>query len=720
MILFQQVCRESRKVLPRATTTVANGTLRSSLYQNVILQKHPLSNWTQPTTKVTNYKGFPAAVRTFSSTVRDDVYPVTIKPWKVPMVESKGDYRDEAFLERDDEIGGPLYRNQATLPRLPVPEVKDTIRRFLPTALPLAKNEEEAKGLEKACEAFLEEAKVLQERLLHRANNEMKGSSYLQLYWNTLGYLQVRDSVVVNVSYFFQFQNDSTLSKSRPNIERAAALLYSTAEFRKEVCSGALEPEVMGKAQIPLDATAFKYMFHACRIPRKVQDNYRIYDPSRHNHAIVARKGNFYSINIVDDAGDPLPLSVIEEQLQQCIEMADDLVVPRPKLGILTSTNRDNWADARAKLIQLGGEQMERALQLLESGALMVNLDDSDLVDDVECSEMMLTGRKQSGDNRWFDKSIQIVVDNNGLAGTLSEHSMMDGMPVVRFADYITSFTYDEVKQRSTERSNEASYQVVDIFGEALNNMDENPLRELESQARDEFHQNIGRQSTSVVTFENYGSNFIKKSKNPPDAYAQLALQLATYRLFGEQVGTYEATQVRRFLHGRTEVTRAVSFESAEFVKSMGRTASKEPHPEATKEKLELLRKATAAHASYSQMAAQAMGVDRHFFGLSMQVDSQDGIPAIYSDPVFNRSKHWRLSTSNLSHPRIVNWGFGQVVPDGLGVGYSIHPDSLKFNISALAETRWTPKFAELLVQTLEEMAIIASSDMEEQPISKL
>jgi carnitine O-acetyltransferase len=199
-----------------------------------------------------------------------------------------------------------------------------------------------------------------------------------------------------------------------------------------------------------------------------------------------------------------------------------------------------------------------------------------------------------------------------------------------------------------------------------------------------------------------------------------LALQLATYRLFGEQVGTYESTQVRRFLHGRTEVTRAVSLESAEFVKSMGKTPTMDVDPAAIKEKVDLLRKATSAHASYSQLAAQAMGVDRHFFGLSMLVDSQEKPPMLYSDPVFIRSKYWRVSTSNLSHPRIINWGFGQVVPDGVGVAYSVHPNSLKFNISALVETGLTPKLAKLLEESLQEMARIACGDTNDNLRSNL
>jgi carnitine O-acetyltransferase len=307
----------------------------------------------------------------------------------------------------------------------------------------------------------------------------------LRFRWNQLGYLQVRDSVVVNVSYFFHFKDDPTIitGSERANVKRAAALLYSTAEFRKGVCSGAMEPEVLGRQKIPLDSVAYKYMFNASRIPRRVQDTYRIYDPSRYAHAIVARKGNFFSINIVDkETGNPLPLSVLEEQLEQCINMADNIPSSRAKLGILTSTNRDTWADARETLLASGGDVMGKALEALESGAVVINLDDTNHTDIVKCSEMFLTGSKQSGDNRWFDKSIQLIVDNNGQAGCINEHSMMDGMPAVKYVDYITGTTYDEVKKRSVDAvADEPTYEPSDIFAEALENMDPNRLQEMES-----------------------------------------------------------------------------------------------------------------------------------------------------------------------------------------------------------------------------------------------
>jgi hypothetical protein len=108
--------------------------------------------------------------------------PNDFGPWGVNMIESRGDYREEAFLEQ--LIGGPLYSNQTAMPHLPIPSIQDTIRRFLPTALPLARTKGEEAKLKEACQTFLEQAQELQHRLLERRNGEFRDSSWLQLWWN--------------------------------------------------------------------------------------------------------------------------------------------------------------------------------------------------------------------------------------------------------------------------------------------------------------------------------------------------------------------------------------------------------------------------------------------------------------------------------------------------------------------------------------------------------
>ena len=106
----------------------------------------------------------------------------TIKAWEKPVYECHGDYRNETFLE--EYIGGKLYSKQKELPRLPIPSLDETIDRFLPTALPLAKTKQEAIDLIAACKLFPKQAKVLHDRLLERRDDEMKDSSWLQVWWN--------------------------------------------------------------------------------------------------------------------------------------------------------------------------------------------------------------------------------------------------------------------------------------------------------------------------------------------------------------------------------------------------------------------------------------------------------------------------------------------------------------------------------------------------------
>jgi carnitine O-acetyltransferase len=197
----------------------------------------------------------------------------------------------------------------------------------------------------------------------------------------------------------------------------------------------------------------------------------------------------------------------------------------------------------------------------------------------------------------------------------------------------------------------------------------------------------------------------MKQNGFSPDAYVQMIMQLATYRLWGEQVGTYESTQVRPFLHGRTETTRTVSIESSAFITRFGLLPLQDENDSiARKEKIQLLQNAVSAHVKYIGLAAKGQGVDRHFFGMSMLVGTNEQTPDLYNDPVFQRSKRWRVSTSHLTHAKFDGWGYGQVVPDGVGLAYSIHPRNCLFTITALKHTEWTNKLSQLLEEALLEV----------------
>lgn len=640
-----------------------------------------------------------------------------IKPWPTKMVESHGDYREEEWLEELDHTRNTTYQNQSTLPKLPVPSIEDTLKRFLPTALPLAESKDEEEALKHAVAKFPAQAQKLQERLLEKASDPSnENSSWLQHWWNTLGYLQVRDSVVINVSYYFHFADDKTVNvasdsnaSSTMQIRRGATILYAAGQYRNMVASGALPPETLGRKKTPLCMTAYKYMFHACRVPHLQQDSYRIYDPSVYKHAVVACKGRFYKIPLIDETtGNVLSVLTLESHLQNIMELASGQETSGPGFGYLTGDNRDVWATARTALLEIPG--MEEALEVLQSGCVMLNLDTASEFDSgkspvsrAQCGKQFLYGNG-SASNRWFDKSVQLVVCPNGKAGLLGEHSMMDGMPVVGLANHIVNTSYQQAVKESEETTGalETYGGVSDIFRDIpltpkVEEMIETSKCNFKEWTRD-------RHELDVQSFRGYGSDFMKKAGCSPDAYTQMAMQVATSRLFGKQAGTYEATQTRIFRHGRTETTRTVSPESSAFVKSLlglsdGLTAI---------DKVDLLRGACQAHSKYIGGAAKGLGVDRHFLGMSLLVKDGEAMPDLYSDPVFVRSKRWRVSTSNLTHPKLENWGYGEVVPDGVGLSYSVHKNHLVFGITALKEHgEWPEKLSQYLEDALVEMKLL-------------
>ena len=153
-----------------------------------LLQSRNITQQISETKPQTRYVVSPPLGKVHKMTTLKSSSTISMKTWPVAMIESRGDYREEAFL--DELIGGPLYSAQKSLPRLPIPSIEETISTFLPTALPLAQSEEEVNNLMAASEVFPQQAEQLHQRLIARKDDEMDNSSWLQLWWNTEGYLK--------------------------------------------------------------------------------------------------------------------------------------------------------------------------------------------------------------------------------------------------------------------------------------------------------------------------------------------------------------------------------------------------------------------------------------------------------------------------------------------------------------------------------------------------
>mgnify|MGYP002480507872 CR=1 FL=1 len=99
---------------------------------------------------------------------------------------------------------------QSQLPRLPVLELSYTLPKYLKTIEPFATPEELART-KKWMEDFTKPGGVgefLQQRLKERDAREKEGS-WLSEWWSNWAYLEYRDPVVINVSFFYQFETPS-------------------------------------------------------------------------------------------------------------------------------------------------------------------------------------------------------------------------------------------------------------------------------------------------------------------------------------------------------------------------------------------------------------------------------------------------------------------------------------------------------------------------------
>jgi carnitine O-acetyltransferase len=215
-----------------------------------------------------------------------------------------------------------------------------------------------------------------------------------------------------------------------------------------------------------------------------------------------------------------------------------------------------------------------------------------------------------------------------------------------------------------------------------------------------------------VLMFHGFGGEGIKKFGCSPDAFAQMAIQLAYRKTFGKCRATYESTQTRTFMHGRTEVTRSVSVDSEAFCNAVLAGAPRE-------EIRTKLVKACEAHSKYIGKAAKGLGCDRHLLGLKFLLKPGEAVPALYADPGYTRSNHWAVSTSGLVGELMDGWCFGEVVPDGVGIGYSVQQNRLRYSVTSRhPDEKWAARMCAGLEEGLALMAGLF--DDKEKPRAKL
>ncbi|MEH6452069.1 MAG: choline/carnitine O-acyltransferase, partial [Psychromonas sp.] len=313
------------------------------------------------------------------------------------------------------------------------------------------------------------------------------------------------------------------------------------------------------------------------------------------------------------------------------------------------------------------------------------------------------------GKDRLFDKSLQFIVCKNGKIGANYEHTCVDGSAMLRLIGHIYD-TIDEVTfgQNSTSVNNQ---QTLRATTEKIEFDLDEALQQTLDGCKGAFIKHMANSQTRVLDFTRFGKNKIKKFAVSPDAFVQLALQLAEYKLYGKCYSAYEAVMTRTFIHGRMDVLYTVSAESMNFIDNMGDLSC------SIQTKKDSLIKATQKHIERANECRSGNGVYSHFLALKYRykvAGTELGIhtlPQIFTDKGYQNLTNSIVCTSTTSDYGVNLAGYGPIVEDGYGIRYFTCNDSIRFNMtSRTAMKEKLDKMQTYIEQSLLEMAELMRS----------
>ncbi|XP_059518078.1 choline O-acetyltransferase [Myotis daubentonii] len=595
---------------------------------------------------------------------------------------------------------------ETELPKLPVPPLQQTLATYLRCMQHLVPREQFRRS-----QAIVQQfgapgglGETLQQKLLER---QEKTANWVSEYWLNDMYLNNRLALPVNSSPAVIFSRQH-FQDTNDQLRFAANLISGVLSYKTMLDSHSI-PTDCAKGQLSGQQLCMKQyygLFSSYRLPGHIQDTLVAQKSSvmpEPEHIIVACCNQFFVLDVVINFRR-LSEGDLFTQLRKIVKMASNEDERLPPIGLLTSDGRSQWAEARTVLVK--DSTNRDSLDMIERCICLVCLDAPgglELSDTNRALQLLHGGGcSKNGANRWYDKSLQFVVGRDGTCGVVCEHSPFDGIVLVQCVEHL-------LKHMMSSKKLVRADSVSELPAPRRLRWKCSPVIQGFLASSAEKLQRIVKNLDFVVyKFDNYGKTFIKQQKCSPDAFIQVALQLAFYRLHRRLVPTYESASIRRFREGRVDNIRSATPEALRFVKAVTDHEAAVPDSE----KLLLLKSAIRAQTEYTVMAITGMAIDNHLLGLrELARDVCKELPEMFTDETYLTSNRFILSTSQVPTTMEMFCCYGPVVPDGYGACYNPQPESILFCISSFhscPETSST-KFAKAVEDSLAEMGGLCS-----------
>lgn len=596
------------------------------------------------------------------------------------------------------------FDNEPRLPRVPLPTLEDSCRRFLAWSAPLLTDDERA-ATEAAVADFLRPdspAHALQAALARYDAGPGVGS-WLDRFWPSR-YLGRRDRIALNANFFFLFQEPE---EPQDQIERAAGLIASAVHYKVLLDAEAIPPVV--QRGVPMSMEQNKFLFSTTRIPGQFQDACRHpYSdewpgPSRFRHVVVFFRGNAFRMDVIAPDGSPHSLDDLADGLEAVVKAGATRAPADTSIGRLTTKARAEWAASRRRLLALHPANRQ-ALETIETALFCVCLDDLTPTDTLDACDQLLHG---DAGNRWFDKAVSLIVFRDGTAGINVEHCGLDGTTILYLVDFMLG---GGTAQEHAEAAGAVSQGLPAL--DPVEVVLDDELRADVRAAGDAFADYAAATATTRVTFPGFGSDRAKQLRMSPDAFVHMAYQLAHRRTKGLTGATYESIATRQFRNGRTEAMRVVTPEVVRFVEAMDDPTAGGPA------RVAALRAAADAHVARSKACQRGDAPEQHLWELLLVQQREGealgatGRMALYDSPGWRIMRDDYLSTSSAPSVHIQHFGFGATSDQCIGVAYLLLPDRLNLYLStpqAVAEPMH--RFADELRRAVPEIEALLVSE---------
>ncbi|KYO27727.1 choline O-acetyltransferase [Alligator mississippiensis] len=593
-------------------------------------------------------------------------------------------------------------KDETTLPKLPVPPLHQTLHMYLQCNKHLM-----PEGQFRKTEAIVEQfggaeglGELLQQKLLERRE---KSGNWVLDYWLDDMYLNNRLALPVNSSPAMIFSHQY-FKDVNDQLRFAANLISGVLDYKALLDSHAL-PVDFARGQLsgqPLCMKQYYGLFSSYRLPGHTKDTLVAQKSSvmpEPEHIIVACNNQFFVLDVVINFRR-LSEGDLFTQLRKIVKMAENEEERLPPIGLLTTDGRTEWAEARTILMK--DSTNRDSLDMIERCMCLVCLDSPSGIEinDTNMALQLLHGGgdDKNGANRWYDKPMQFVVGRDGVCGTVCEHSPFDGIVLVQCTEHLLKHMKESCKKLVRADS------VSELPAPRRLRWKCSPeVQGHLSSAAEKLQRIVKNLDFIAYNFEYYGKEFIKKQKISPDAYIQVALQLAFYRCHGRLVPTYESASIRRFEEGRVDNIRSATSEALAFVKAM----IEEKSSLSDSEKMQRFKDAITAQTNYTILAITGMAIDNHLLGLrEMAREHFKELPEIFIDETYLTSNRFILSTSQVPTTMEMFCCYGPVVSNGYGACYNPQPEHILFCISSFKGCKETSSvtFAKAVEESLIEI----------------